>query len=852
MLGVALKGLAARKLRALSTILAVLLGVALIAGTYILTDTINRSFGDIFTTALKGTDVVVTPDEIVKHDDASGPPAFPASYAARVKRVPGVAKTDAGIFSQVTITSAAGKKLGQGFAPQFVTSTSKPPFDVLTYTKGRAPSRPGEAAIDASLASREKLGIGDRVGLVGDVALRRYRVVGINKLGNTSTGGSSTVTLTLAQAQLVAGKVGKLDQISVAAASGVSPSALATRVARALPRAVRVETAARSARRQTKDTESNLSFLKVALLVFAGVSLVVGGFQIFNTFSITVAQRIREFGLLRTLGASRGQVLRSVLAEALLIGLAGSLLGLLTGVGFAKGINSLFTSFGIDLPNTGTVVATRTVVVSLAVGLGITTASSLAPALRATRVSPMAALREAELPERARRGRVTLAVAALLAAGGLTLLLIGLFGGIESSGSAAGLMGGGSAAILFAVSLFSPRLVRPLASVAGRPIEMLRGITGRLARENAMRKPGRTATTAAALMIGLALVTFVTVFAAGLNRSVAGVIDDNFQGDVTVQNTDGFSPIPNAIERAVARQPGVGAVSAFRFAQGKVRGGQGTERLAGVDPRTITKVFRFEWEQGNAATVRALGPRDAIVDTTYADQKGLGVGDRVAILTPSGRRPVFRITGSVKDRTDFLGTFVVTQGALARDFSQRADNFVIARAAPGVTPGAVQARVKRVVSRRFPSAEALNQSELKRSQEQQISGLLNLIYALLSLAIVVSIFGIVNTLALSIHERTRELGMLRAIGMSRRQVRRVIRYEAVITALIGAILGLVLGILFAALISRPLASEGFELAYPVGTLVILLVLAALAGVLAAVGPARRASRLDVLQALAYE
>lgn len=848
---VALKGLAARKLRAISTILAVALGVALVAGTYILTDTINRSFDEIFETALEGTDVIVTPKEIVSQD-TSEPPAFRASLLDRVERVPGVAKAEGGIFSLVRITDDEGEAIGQGFAPQFATSVSTKPFDTLTYVDGRAPRTPREAAIDKSNADRQDIAIGDRIGVVGEGPLRYFRVVGINKLGDTSTGGSSTVTLTLPEAQRLTGKVGRFDAISIAADSGVSPRTLQRRVAAVMPSSVQVETGAENAQRETDEISSDLSFLRIALLVFAGISLVVGGFQIFNTFSITVAQRIREFGLLRTLGASRRQVLTSVLTEATVIGLVGSVIGLFTGIGFAAGINALFKAFGIDLPNTGLVFEARTAIVALVLGLGITLLSALAPALRATRVSPMAALLEAALPEKRRRGRITAVVAGLLGIGGLAMLLIGLFGDLESAGSAASLMGAGSAAILFSTSLYSPRLVRPLASVAGWPMERLRGLTGRLARENAMRKPGRTAVTSAALMIGLALVVFVTVFAAGLNRSIASAIDTNFQNDVTIQNTDGFSPIPATIARDVSRIEGVGEVGTLRYSYVKVDGESGQRRIAGVDPATIDEVFHFDVTEGPPSIVTSLRDNQAIVDEAYAKSDDLGVGDTLETLTPTGRRPSFEAVGEIKDRTDFLGAFVITQAAMARDFGERRDTYVLVGVADGADPAIVEERVKRFVAARYPSAEALDQQELKDYQEEQIGALVGLVYALLSLAVIVSIFGIVNTLALSIHERTRELGMLRAVGMTRRQVKRVIRYEAVITALIGALLGAALGVLFAALISRPLADEGFELAYPVGQLIVIFVLAALAGVLAAIGPARRAAKLDVLDALAYE
>ena len=293
-------------------------------------------------------------------------------------------------------------------------------------------------------------------------------------------------------------------------------------------------------------------------------------------------------------------------------------------------------------------------------------------------------------------------------------------------------------------------------------------------------------------------------------------------------------------------------MSALRFSEGEVKGQRGQQGVAAADPQTIARVFRFEFTDGEESSLARLGEDEAIVDESYAESKGIEIGDTLEVLTPTGRRASYRVVAAVKDRTDFLGSFVISHRALARDFGERRDAYVFASVAPGAESAAVQKRVKALIDDQYPSAEALDQEGLKKSQEEQINQLLGLVYALLSLAVVVSIFGIVNTLALSIHERTRELGMLRAVGMSRRQVRRIVRYEAVITALIGAILGTILGVLFAALISRPLADEGFELAYPVITLVVLLALAALAGVLAAIGPARRASRLDVLEALAYE
>ena len=849
MTAVALRGLAQRKLRAFVTALAVLLGVAFIAGSYVLTDTINRSFDDIFDVAYSGTDVAIS-SSTTGQTDAAAPPAFPAGYLQRVRRVDGVEKAAGGIFSTVRFVDAQGDQLSSSFAPEFASSVAPKPFETLTYTEGDPPRTANEASIDESTADREGLEVGGTLRIAGEAGVKGYRIVGIQRLGDTSSGGAGTAQLTLPEAQRLTGKQGEFDGISVQAAPGVSPEELSRRIRQVLPPRVLVETGTQAAERQAQDIKDDLTFFRIVLLVFGGVALLVGSFLIFNTFSITIAQRIRELGMLRTLGATRGQILRAMLLEATFIGAAGSLIGVVAGIGFAGALNAIFKSFGIDLPNTGTVIEARTIIVSILVGLIVTFAAALSPALRATRVSPMAALLEAELPESRTRGRLFTAVAVLFMVGGVALACVGIFGALGDSGAAAGAVGGGAVATLLGVSMFSPRLVRPLASLAGWPLEKLRGITGRLARENAVRKPGRTAVTAAALMIGLAVVVFVTVFAAGISASVGNAIDRNFQGDLVLQNTDGFSPISPGAAREAERVEGVRTVSSLSFAGGEYEGSN--IMVSAVDPATVSDVLSLDWEEGSPRTLASLPARGAVVDEAWAGSNDVDVGDRITIRTPFERNLALTVEGALKDNADLLGNVVTTQETLRTQFGVRDPSMTIVRIAPGADAAAVQDAISRAVERRYPTVETLNQQELKDNLDEQINQLVGFFYVLLALAIVISLLGIVTTLALSIHERTRELGLLRAVGMSRRQVKRLVRYESVITALIGAVLGTILGIIFAALVSVPLADEGFELAYPVGTLIVLLVLAALAGVLAAIFPARRAANLDVLRAVAYE
>ncbi|HYQ78958.1 MAG TPA: FtsX-like permease family protein [Solirubrobacterales bacterium] len=852
MTSLGLKSLWARKVRALLTAFAVFLGVAFVAGSFVLTDTIFAAFDEIFSESLKGTSVVVSAENPVKQESGEIP-TLSASLLPRVVRTPGVREAAGAIFTPGAFFNAENEKIGNKFAPKFISSTQPGQLESLTYVDGHRPRGPTEASIDKAAADAADLKIGEKIKLIGQGNLESFRLVGLTQLGSASFGGASIAQVTLPVAQRLTHKRGRFDQISVAADDGVSAEALKRRIAERMPAGIRVETAAENADRASEEIRDNLGFLRIFLLVFGFIAVFVGSFLIFNTFSITVAQRVSEFGMLRTLGASRPQILTAVIVEAVAIGLIGALIGIPGGFLIAKAINALFESFGIDLPTTSLVLESRTVVVALLVGVLVTLVSSLVPALRSTRVPPIAALHSFQPTPTRRRRLVYLALSILLAVAGLGMVLLGLFGS-GGAGARAGLMGGGAVAVVFAVSLFSPRLVPPLASVAGWPLERLRRLTGRLARENAERNPSRTAVTAAALMIGVTLVAFVTVFAAGLKSTVAQVVDENFAGGLVIQNTDGFSPIPNATAAAAEKVPGVELVATIRGAEAKVleRGGLGSTTRVNAPSPDIGRTVNIEWKQGGPAALRNLTDSEAIVSDDFASSHDLGLGDRFGLLTQALAHPSFRVVGEFDSKLGVLGNVLVTQRVMARDFDQTQDLTDFVKLEDGADAARVQALLTKGVETAFPVAEVLNQEELKESREEQINGLVMLVYALLAFAVLISLFGIANTLALSIHERTRELGMLRAIGMSRRQVRTMIRYEAVITALIGGILGLVLGLIFASLIAQPLKDEGFTLSYPVGSLILLMVLAGLAGVLAAILPARRASRLDVLQSLQYE
>jgi putative ABC transport system permease protein len=848
---IALRNLSERKLRTVLTSLAIVLGVMMVAGTYVLTDTIDRSFDQIFTQSNEGVDAVVSAKDAIDTEDNTSP-SFSVKVLNKVEAVNGVAAAEGSIGDQqMSIIGSDGDPRGGNGAPSLGFSVSKPysdQFDPLEYVEGGPPTTDGQVVIDKASADDEGFQVGDKVTIAGRAATQQYTLSGIATLGNVdSFGGATIAVLTLPEAQRLTGKEGEFDQISIAADQGVSPERLAANLKAALPNQLDVQTGAQNIQSQRDDISSFTGFLKTALLIFAGVALFVAAFLIFNTFSITVAQRTREFAMLRVLGAGRRQILASVIFEAFVIGLGASIVGVVAGIGFAKVIGSLFAALGIDLPATGTVIEPRTVIIGLLLGTVITVLAALLPARRATRVSPVSGLRDGVVPatssERRRRSVAGVALTGLGAVG----MALGIFGAL-SPGEA--WVGAGAAGVFLGVALLSPLLVTPLASVIGAPLERFAGVPGKLARENAVRNPGRTASTAAALMIGLALVSFVTVFAAGIKGSIDDAIDKTLTADLIISNTDGFSDIPIGVTAAVSKIDGVEVASPLRFTQDEVDGKSGTLTL--IQPATAANVLALDWDNGSDQLLTNLAPDQAVVDTKFADDNGIQVGDSFDAKTASGETLTLTAVGSFTDNSDFIGDYAASDANAEAYNEQKTATNVFLTLAPGADVASIRSQIDALLQSDFPTVQSQDQAELKDSIGQQLNQLLGIIYALLLLSVIVSLFGIVNTLALTIHERTRELGLLRAVGTSRRQVRRMVRYEAVITALIGALLGLVLGVLFAILVSRPLADQGFTLSIPIGQLVGLLVLAGLAGVIAAIGPARRASRQDVLEALAYE
>jgi len=857
---VALKGLAWRKIRGVLTALAIVLGVAMVSGAFVVTDTMKKAADNLQTDSYAGIDGVVTGVASFRDDNSwQKTPSISESLVGKVRKTPQVGTAVGTVLDQAKLVNSDGHVIGQ--PPNFAVGidATRPGTDrlnPLNLGSGHWATRPGEVAIDAGTAKREHLSIGDSVGVVAVGPVRKFTIVGLVKWGNLDSLGTATVAaFDLRTAQALFDKRGEVDSISIAGRPGVTPPAVRAAVAGALTgTATKVQTARQADPFDFKGLESFVTFIKVFLLAFAGITLFVGAFIIFNTFSITVAQRTREFALLRTIGASRRQVLRSVVLEALVIGLAATAAGAALGVGLAKLLNAVMRMVQIDLPQAGTVFALRTILVSLLVGVVVTVAAGLIPAIRATRVAPVSLLREGATLPSTRLSPVTpfIAIGAML--GGFALLVYGMFG--HGGGAFVHVLAsaGGTLAMFIGVALLAPRLVRPIAWAVGAPAARFAGAPGRLARENATRNPGRTAVTASALMIGLALVTFVTVLAQGIRSSWGSTVRKQVSADYILTTSSGWDSFSPSAAAAIAGSPGVETVSSVR--SGAIKVGDSRTTLTGLDTATVDRFFHFTWVDGSNATLGKLGDDGAIVLKSFAKDHHLQVGDRFRVVAPDGAGANLVVRGIHKPAglDSLLGSVAVSNAMYGTLFTHPRNTMAFVATQDGASRTSLEA-----VLNRYPDVTLNTESQFVKDQNSWIDQMLKLLYVLLGLSVLVSLFGIVNTLVLSIVERTRELGALRAVGMTRRQMRRMIRHESVITALIGATMGIVLGIGLAALVIRRLSDysvstggDGMHLAVPVVSLAVFALAAVVAGVVAAVLPARRAGRLNVLEALQYE
>jgi ABC-type antimicrobial peptide transport system permease subunit len=928
MIRVALAGLLGRKLRSVLTAVAIVLGVAMVCGTFVLTDSIDSAFNSIFTDVRKGSNVVVSGKPAFKVSDQGGStaPTLDEGLLPKVRALQRVDQAEGSVDGEAQLIGKNGKAIVFGGAPNlgFSIANGDSPFNPLVLIQGRWPSA-NEVVVDRSTASKKDLAIGQTIGVQAEGPVQRLRISGLIKFGSVSTiGGATLAGFDLPTAQTLFDKRGQLDEIAIRSKPGVSDAQLLKEVRGVLPADAQARTGSEQAKKDAEDTNSFISFLRGFLLAFGGIALFVGSFVIANSLSITIAQRTREFATMRTLGASRRQVLTSIVVEALVIGALASVVGLFLGLLLAKGLFKLFDAVGFTLPNSGLVFETRTIIVSLLVGILVTLVASLRPALRATRVPPIAAVREgATLPE-SRFARYRTPGSILLTLAGFAALVWSLFGPNLGTRAVLLWMGLGALLIFFGVALLSARVARPLASIvspigtwvvfvltvlfwpfwtlpfwllrfalfsgragAGRrvgafllgtvlnPLLMVVAFamwmrramtqwepewplefpgvlpdreTNALSTHNAQRNPQRTASTAAALMIGLALVTLVAVLAAGITSTFRSAVKELWGGaDYAVTAQNNFSPIPIAAAQAAAKAPGVEAVGNVRTGDAEVFGKK--IFATAVDPPT-RQIFTIDWKQGSQAVLASLGDNGAFVDDGFAKDHHLSVGSRFPMTFASGRKKTFVLRGIFKPPTGGSPFGPVTISAATWDrYNPNPRNlYSFIKMRGGQT--AANQRVLEQQLASFPNAKVATREKFIDNQISGLNSVLNILYVLLALSVIVSLFGIVNTLVLTVFERTRELGMLRAIGMTRRQVRRMIRHESVITALIGGALGIVLGIVLGGLLVARV--DFIEFTLPIGSLIAFAIAAIIVGILAAIFPARRAARLNVLEALQYE
>ena len=846
-----LKGLVAHKVRLAMTALAVSLGVAFLAGTLVLNATMNQTFDKLFASVYGGTDAVVREKAAFEGPQNTGQQRgrVDASLVDTVKQVDGVANAEGIVFGTARIVDKSGEAMGNpaNGAPTIGFSwPALPQLNPFVLSEGRAPQADDEIVIDRKSANDGRFAVGDTITVLVQGPPQQLHLVGIAKFGDAdSPAGATCVLFTPAAAQRLVGEPNKYDEISILADRGVSQQTLTERVAKVIPGGTEALTGQQIIKETQSDIKQAMSFFNTFMLVFAAVDLLVGAFMIFNTFSITVAQRTRESALLRALGASKRQILSSVVIEAIVVGLAASIVGLFAGVAVAQGLKVMIKAIGFDMPGGSVVFTANTAIVSLVVGIAITVVAALSPARKAAKVPPVAAMQSVFVGSTGYGSKQRIIVGAGVLGLGIGALFLGLFGDVDNALSIVGL---GALLVFFGVSILGRTVSLPLSRVLGWPVRKLRGLTGELARENAMRNPKRTAASASALMIGVGLVAFITILASSTTASINATVDRAFTGDFAIDPGAGMNGgVDPGLATKLNALPQVQAATGLRMGIAKLNGS--VEMLVGVDPNTAFDLFDPKVMEGSKSDLNNVDTIAIYKDV--ARDKHLKLGDKMpAVFKDSGDKQltVALIYGENRPAGDyFLG-----MPTYEANFANRYDMQVFAKKAPDVRTPDAMAAVK-AVAKQYPGVTVLDQQGYKDAQAAPINQMLALVYALLALAIVIALLGIGNTLALSIFERTHELGLLRAVGMTRSQLRATIRWESVIIAMQGTALGMLIGLFFGWSLVRALSDQGIDqFSAPITSLAVVVVLAWLAGVVAAILPGRRAAKLDVLKAIVTE
>jgi putative ABC transport system permease protein len=844
MLRVSLRNLLVNKLRLLLTIAAVTVGVTFVSGTFVLSDTMVKAFDELYTGLTSGTDVVVKSEAAYEADIATtGGQVRPLDEAmvARVRKVPGVEVAEGSVFGFALVLDEHGDPVQPGGAPTFGTSLIADPelAGAVAFREGRMPSGAHELALDARTAKKAGYELGDRVDVVLQDGRRTFTLVAIVGFGETdSLLGATMAGFDLPTAQRALGKSGVVDEVDVKATDGVSARELRSRIAEELPDGIEAMTGEQVASDGTAAVRDSLGIFTTVLLVFAGVSVVVGSFVIWNTFNVLVAQRRREVALLRAVGATRRQVLSGVLIEAALIGLVSGGLGVLLGVGLATGIRSMLDLIGVEIPSTSPTLETRTILIGLAVGLLVTMVAAIAPALAATRVAPMEALRTA-VPASGAVGNMRRTAGWLITGAGLAMLV------------ACAVVGNQRWATVFAtlttfvgLVVAGPTLARGMARLAdhGR-----RGGGWRMAARNIARNSRRSAATALALTIGLTVVAAVGVTATSLKESVSAAVAGGNRSDLILEPAGAGLGISPSVADVLRARDDVGDVVELRESAAQINGQDSL--VTAMDTNGLEQVIDLGIESGSLA---ALAPGNLLLSTTAADELHVRTGDTVTVTFPETGDTTMRVAGTFSKGSLINASYLMTLPDFTANVTSTLDGAILMTNAPGTDPAEAKKTIEAALTD-YPNVTVNDPGDITQKAQDSVNQLLGIVTAMLLLAVVVAILGIVNTLVLSVVERTRELGLLRAVGGTRRQVRTVVRLESVLMALLGALTGVALGTVSGIAISRALLDQGItELQVPTGTLAIYLVIAAAVGVLAALGPARRASKVDVLKAITAE
>lgn len=843
MFRIALRGILGRKARLVLTSLAVILGTAFLTGTTVFSATINRTFDNLFQDVFRNIDSYVRSSQVIEGDfGAEERQRIPVELADIVSKVPGVAEAVGDIQAYARVIGKDGKPLGaDGNGPPTFGSVGQPfKGQLWTITKGAYPKGGDQVALDEATAEKAGYALGDTVKVVAQAGSRTFRLVGIASYGAVrSPGGATFALFDLPTAMDFLTRPGFVDDILVVGDGSRSDRDLSSDIAAAIPATYKTEvlTGAQITKETQDQIGSALSFFSLFLTIFSLIALGVGAFVIYNVFSISAAQRERENALLRAIGASRGQVTRALLTESVVVGVTGSALGAGGGIGLAVGLSAMLRALGMDIPSEGLAVPSSAIVNTLVAGTFVTVLSALLPARRAGRVPPLAAMRASAVESNGRFTRRTVIGSSIAVLGALVIAAV-------MAGAAGSLLGVGVLLVFAGVIVLGPVIAVPVSRAIGAPLSRLRGVTGRMASGNSVRNPKRASRTAAPVLIGVALVTAVSALASSISGQIDSVISKQFTGDFVVSsNAVGFGGLSPQLARDVRALPEVDHVTGIGFTAVRVL--DKGQYLTTLDPAEARYVFDPGFVTGGYDDLTA----DTVaVSQKYADQKSLKMGDTVAATFADGTPRTLRIT-AVYAEDSLAGRFIISDKVVEGSTAQRFDFGVYISVHDGVSPDDARAALKKAVDS-YGSGRLESKREYIDSRAGQVKQLLGLIYGLLFLSVIIATVGIVITLLLSVFERQRETGLLRAVGMTRSQVRSTVRWESVITSLLGAVSGIVLGTGLGWVIVAALRDQGLTSFHlPVGTALFILVMAFMVGVLAAVYPAWRATKVDVLAAL---